>query len=179
MSTESAVSKQIDKEVEIIYVVPNGKCCSSDKVNVRLSSDYNRKTLPKCLESKIHKIWSEHLDANPSLWNGIKFRMDSIEEKPNDTTVTLNLGITCYRDFIGTNCSPNAHELCRLGEQKYDNSQAYMSDALGIGSVVKTADDCFILLRRSKVCGEAVGLLDRPGGHPEPKVNIFIYVVII
>lgn len=169
MSKDSSIARKIDKEFEIIFKAPSGMFCNSDQVSVRLSSEYNRKKLQDHLESNIYKIWSDHLNANPSLWNGTKFRMDSLEEKMNDTAVTFNLGITCYRDFIGTNCSPNVHQLCTLGKQNYNNSQAYMSDALGVGSLVKTGDDCFILLRRSEMCGEAAGLLDRPGGHPEPK----------
>ena len=172
MNRLSKVVRHLDRDVHITYIVPNGNYCRSNQVSVRLSSEYNRKKLPVHLEKNISKIWSEHLTGNPRLWNGTKFRMDSLEEKSDGNGVTFNLGITCYKDFIGTNWSPNAEELLRLGQQDHNNSQAYMSDAFGVGSLVRTADECFILLRRSEHCGEAVGLLDIPGGHPEPKVNI-------
>ena len=40
-----------------------------------------------------------------------------------------------------------------------------------MGALVETADNYTILLKRSEHCGEAVGLYDIPGGHPEPKVK--------
>ena len=168
---QSKMARQLDKDVEIMYLVPNGTFYNNSQVGVRLSSEYNRKKLPDHLENNINKIWSEHLHANQRLWNGTKFRIDSVEQKSDDDGVFFNLGITCYKDFIGTNWSPNAQELRNIGLEHYNNSHIYMSDALGVGSLVQTADDCFILLRRSKYCGEAIGLLDIPGGHPEPKVN--------
>ena len=165
------MARELDKDVQIMYIVPSGNFYSSSHVNVRLSSAYNRKKLPDNLEENINRIWAERLTVNPRLWNGTKFRIDSVEQLPGDGGVIFNLGITSYKDFIGTNWAPNAKELCSLGLKDHNNSQIYMSDALGVGSLVQTADDCFILLRRSRHCGEAVGLLDIPGGHPEPKVN--------
>jgi len=84
--------------------------------------------------------------------------------------VIFNIGITSYKDFISTNWSPHATELSQLGLSHHSNSQAYMSDALGVGSLVVTDDNQVILLKRSEHLAEAAGLWDIPGGHPEPKV---------
>ena len=46
-----------------------------------------------------------------------------------------------------------------------------MSDALGVGAFVLTSDDYVTFIRRSERVGEAQGLWDIPGGHPEPEVS--------
>jgi len=43
---------------------------------------------------------------------------------------------------------------------------------VGVGALVLTADDKVITMKRSANCGEAPGLYDIPGGHPEPEVEI-------
>ncbi len=85
--------------------------------------------------------------------------------------MTMHLGITCYRDYLGTNWSTDAVVIAQLGEAECNDRQAYMSDALGVGALVHTQDDKCILIKRGMQCAEAPGLYDIPGGHPEPKVN--------
>jgi len=43
-----------------------------------------------------------------------------------------------------------------------------MSNTVGVGAITVTADDQVLLQRRAKWTGEWAGLVDRPGGHPEP-----------
>lgn len=45
--------------------------------------------------------------------------------------VTLNLGLTCYKDFLGTNFSPSARRIQDLGLRQCNNSQYHMADPLG------------------------------------------------
>ena len=45
-----------------------------------------------------------------------------------------------------------------------------MSDALGVGALVETADHQVVFLKRSENLAEEPGLWDIPGGHPEPQV---------
>ena len=162
--SETAMS---DPDVEIMLSISGGGI-SRDKMLVNVSEKFNRRILPESFEKDIERIWRERQAKNPKLWNGSKFRLASAVQT-NDT-VTLDLGITGYKDFIGTNWSPRANELLQLGLEKKQNSQTFMSDALGVGSIVETNDHFFILIRRTEECGEAVGLLDIPGGHPEPQV---------
>lgn len=160
----------MDPDVTLMFTVSNGKPVPREKLHVALSKDFNRKTLPAPHENHISQIWDLRVKMNPKLYNGSKFRIDSVVCKEEDGSVTFNLGITDYKDFIGTNWSPDAKKYRGYGERDHGNTQAYFSDALGVGSLVRTADDHAIFLRRSEHCGEAVGLLDIPGGHPEPKV---------
>lgn len=159
-----------DADVCVMYAPANGGFIARDKVRVKLSHCYDRKSLPEPNESKICTLWQSRLSTNKKLWNGTKFRLASIKEDAG--TVIFNIGITCYRDFIGTNWSPEASLFQRLGGDNWNDRQAYMSDALGVGSLIETADSKAIFLRRSQICGEAVGLYDIPGGHPEPQVGL-------
>lgn len=82
----------------------------------------------------------------------------------------LQLGVTCYKDYIGTNWSQNVENLLRRGETEFADPQAFLAQPLGVGAVMATSDGEVVLLRRSQKVAEATGLLDIPGGHPEPKM---------
>lgn len=96
-------------------------------------------------------------------------------EKPADEAseplLTLRLGLTCYKDYLGTNWSNRASELCQLGETEFEDPWALLAQPLGVGAVLCTCDHQVVLIRRSHRVAEAGGLLDIPGGHPEPKVK--------
>ncbi|KAF6037588.1 NUDT22 [Bugula neritina] len=79
-----------------------------------------------------------------------------------------DLGLTCYKDFLGTNFSPDADLLQEMGKNVAGNLQAFMADPLGVGCVLLTSDNQIVLLKRSGECAEAPLLYDVPGGHPEP-----------
>uniref|UniRef100_A0A673GP99 Nucleoside diphosphate-linked moiety X motif 22-like n=1 Tax=Sinocyclocheilus rhinocerous TaxID=307959 RepID=A0A673GP99_9TELE len=85
--------------------------------------------------------------------------------------LTLQLGLTCYKDYLGTNWSREAGKLQSHGQNECTDPQAFLAQPLGVGAVVATADGDVVLLRRSQKVAEAAGLLDIPGGHPEPKVR--------
>ena len=154
----------------LLYATRIKDMTSESDVEVHLDPTYNRQKLPDNGEVAIEETWKEKLSANSTLFNGTKFRLNSIEEK--DSKLILNVGITDYKDFQGTNLSKDALDLQSKGLCDHDNSQAYMSDALGVGALVLTRDDFVVLLFRSKRCGEDTELWDRPGGHPEPKVGL-------
>lgn len=84
--------------------------------------------------------------------------------------VRLQLGLTCYRDYLGTNWSREANKLQSHGRNEFLDPQAFLSQPLGVGAVLATEDGDVVLLRRSQKVAEAAGLLDIPGGHPEPKM---------
>ena len=160
----------MDPDVSLMFVAPNTRLISRTDLKVELSDVFNRKVLPQQHEATINSVWTERQKQNPKLWNGTKFRLDSVLVQ-HDGQATFNLGITGYKDFIGTNWSPSAKLFQQLGKTNHNNEQIHMSDALGVGALVQTADDYMVLIRRSQHCGEAVGLLDVPGGHPEPQVS--------
>lgn len=162
----------MDPDVTIMFQRAMNYFVSRENLEVSLSDDYNRKKLPPEFESKIEETWREKATKNTTLYNGTKFRLDSITGNEHSKKVIFNLGITCYKDFIGSNWSPNAKLYCSLGSSEHGNSQAYLSDALGVGALLETKDSFVVLLKRSLSCAEAPGLWDIPGGHPEPKVCV-------
>ena len=155
--------------VSVLYSTHSPDLLVPERFHVNLSSKNNRKKLPDDQERNIEKTWAARKEKNPTLFNGTKFRLESLQELEGDI-LSLNLGVTCYKDFQGTNLSENALLLQSQGLCDHDNSQAYMSDAVGVGALVQTLDDHMVILFRSEKCGEDVGLWDRPGGHAEPKV---------
>jgi len=157
-----------------IYSTQAKEFTLEENITINLNSKYNRKSVTD-LERDINSIWSQRLVELPSMFNGTKFRLHSIEE--NGIGVQLNIGITCYKDFQGTNLSSDVLVLQSQGLGEHDDSQAFMSDALGVGALILTSDDHIVLLYRSKNCGEDINLWDRPGGHPEPKVCFFTFSI--
>jgi len=114
-----------DPDVTFMYV-PAASCVKTvtrHSLQVRLSSAYNRKTLPEPYETEITKTWEERLKLNPRLWNGTKFRIASVDLE--DELVIFNLGVTSYKEFIGTNWSPNAKLFRELGCLNHQNSQVF------------------------------------------------------
>nr|XP_054759835.1 uridine diphosphate glucose pyrophosphatase NUDT22-like [Lytechinus pictus] len=158
----------MDSEVTLIFTARSPMGIPKQSIHVVLSKDYNRSILPEH-EKHLEEIWQQRLSKNPHLYNGSKFRFHDILEDPAEGGVSFHLGLTDYREFQVTNWAPNAEELLQLGSKDMGRTQAYMSDPLGVGSFVLTADGFVIFIRRSSRVGEAVGLWDIPGGHPEPK----------
>ncbi|TSQ35294.1 Nucleoside diphosphate-linked moiety X motif 22 [Bagarius yarrelli] len=91
------------------------------------------------------------------------------DSEVNRMILKLQLGLTCYKDFLGTNWSEAAVNLQQRGRMEMGDSQAFLAQPLGVGAVLLTSDGQVVMLRRSQRVAEAAGLLDIPGGHPEPK----------
>ncbi|XP_060069054.1 uridine diphosphate glucose pyrophosphatase NUDT22-like [Ylistrum balloti] len=162
----------MDPDVSVMFTVPGLSLIRRSDTIACLSSEFNRKQLD-IFDVQIESIWEKRRRENPKLFNGTKFRLHSVSEDSHhnspDGRITFNLGVTCYRDFISTNWAPNAKEILQRGKQDHNNSQAFMSDAMGVGALVQTIDNHVIFLKRSIHCGEAKGLWDIPGGHAEPQ----------
>ena len=144
---------------------------TEENVDVVLSKHYNRKHLSKETEENIDLIWQSKTEVRPHLWNGTKFRLHKILQVV-DGPIKLELGITDYKDFMGTNFAENSSELQSAGQKDFGNTGVYLANPLGVGGVVVSEDDKMIFILRSQMCGEATGLYDVPGGHPEPKVSM-------
>ncbi|XP_055521774.1 uridine diphosphate glucose pyrophosphatase NUDT22 isoform X1 [Leucoraja erinacea] len=156
----------MDPDITLLLQCPEPGGWSQDRVQAELSPDNNRRPLPKH-EPTIAAAWDSRRRDKPWLFNGAKFRFHSARRRGE--LLALRLGLTCYRDYLGTNWSPEAPALQRRGLEDLGDSQAYMADPLGVGAMMFTADHSFVFLRRSQEVAEAAGQVDIPGGHPEPK----------
>lgn len=152
-----------------------------------LGSPHSASLPPSCvpiLEADDGRHGKPDVFAGDSLRNSPQQRLDEIKrcqkqkrglETPLDEAfqplLTLRLGLTCYKDYLGTNWSARASELRQLGQTEFEDTWALLAQPLGVGAVLCTCDHQVVLIRRSHRVAEAGGLLDIPGGHPEPKVN--------
>ncbi|XP_029918596.1 uridine diphosphate glucose pyrophosphatase NUDT22 [Myripristis murdjan] len=144
---------------------PEGDCPAHQQENgdcaIQLKANTSIKTLSTSDSSASEFIASDFPSCpDRSTDNG---------EAPSPLLI-LRLGLTCYKDFLGTNWSCRAAELCRRGEADFGDPLALLAQPLGVGGVLCTCDGQVVLIRRSQRVAEAGGLLDIPGGHPEPKV---------
>lgn len=112
------------------------------------------------------------LSRSSSTSEGRQFESIAAECHPHSgPPLLLRLGLTCYKDYLGTNWSCQAAELRLRGETKFNDPLALLAQPLGVGAVLCTDDGQVVFIRRSQKVAEAGGLLDIPGGHPEPKVT--------
>ncbi|XBJ14254.1 hypothetical protein VPH35_006318 [Triticum aestivum] len=147
---------------------------------VRLASS-NRTVCARFLLTRGHcssslfvlQIWNQRLQQNPSLYNGTKFRygghaLHRSDESNQVYCVSLHLGLTDYRTFVGTNLSP-LWEKFLVPSQDDSVYCQHMSNPLGNGAIVETSDEKIIVLQRSNNVGESPGHYVFPGGHSEPQ----------
>lgn len=160
----------MDPEVSLLLQCPWGGL-PEEKVRAELSPAHDRRPLPGGDEA-IAASWERRLQAQPWLFDAPKFRLHSVLLAPTGSQgpqLLLRLGLTSYRDFLGTNWTSSAAWLRQQGATDWGDKQAYLADPLGVGAALATADNFLVFLRRSGQVAEAPGLVDVPGGHPEPQ----------
>ncbi|EGW02849.1 Nucleoside diphosphate-linked moiety X motif 22 [Cricetulus griseus] len=159
----------MDPEVSLLLLCPPGGL-SQEQVAVELSPAHDRRPLPGG-DKTITAIWETRLQTQPWIFDAPKFRLHSaiLASSSPQPQLLLNLGLTSYRDFLGTNWSSSASWLRQQGATDWGEKQAYLADPLGVGAILVTADDFLVFLRRSQQVAEAPGMVDVPGGHPEPQ----------
>ncbi|XP_062230561.1 nudix hydrolase 9 isoform X2 [Phragmites australis] len=144
------------------------------RVSVKFDQSFDRIPHPDAtLEESISEIWNQRHQRNPSLYNGTKFRYggNALHHKdgPNqEYCVSLHLGLTDYRTFVGTNLNPLWEKFLVPSEDDSVYCQ-HMSNPLGNGAIVETSDEKIIVLQRSYNVGEFPGYYVFPGGHSEPQ----------
>lgn len=161
------------KDTVQVFCSP-GKGLTKDMITLEWSQDYNMKH-HSSFHQFIEKVWVNKSKNAVRLFNASKFRLYRVEEQKKDDivmNVKFLLGTTDYKNFIGTNCAPFAEKLVKDGVRDYCDSQAYLANPVGVGGLLETNDENLVFIRRSNICAEMPGLVDRPGGHPEPDVSI-------
>lgn len=160
---------EMDPDISFLFQCPSTEGMAEAQVRAELSPAYDRHALPGD-QARIEARWLSRLQQHPWLFDGTKFRLHSVQL--DGDVLTFRLGLTSYKDFVGTNLSEEAGQLQQRGCADWGNSQAYLAEPLGVGAMVRTADNQFVFLRRSLCVGEAPGKIDIPGGHPEPEVVV-------
>ncbi|XP_037072217.1 uridine diphosphate glucose pyrophosphatase NUDT22-like [Pollicipes pollicipes] len=135
---------------------------------------FARKTNP-AQEQAIDSQWRRQCRQNPRLFNGSKFRYAGLRWTG---APQLQLGLTSYREHIGTNCRAGQRLLQEAGAAVHGDRQAFLADPLGVGALLLTADNRLAFVRRALWTGEYPGRLDRPGGHAEPDDRAYLTGVL-
>ncbi|KAF8725697.1 hypothetical protein HU200_020244 [Digitaria exilis] len=153
-------------------------CCPAghprSRVSVTFDQSFDRIPHPDAaLEESISEIWNQRLQRNQSLYNGTKFRYGGSalhykDDSKQEYCVSLHLGLTDYRTFVGTNLNPLWENFLVPSEDDPVRCQ-HMSNPLGNGAIVETSDQKIIVLQRSHNVGEFPGYYVFPGGHSEPQ----------
>lgn len=68
--------------------------------------------------------WTRRKTANPALFDGTKFRFAGITEIGG--ACAIKLGFTGYKEFIGSNTSPDATAMRAEGERLHGDPAAFM-----------------------------------------------------
>ena len=118
------------------------------------------------LEEFIETNWKSKCGQNSRIYNASKFRLHRFSTESNK--VQLHIGLTSYKDLLGTHYFPKAGQLVEESKARNIEDFAFMSNCLGVGAIAITNDSYVILQRRAQWTGESPGKIDRPGGHPEP-----------
>jgi len=147
----------------IVFAIQAGQApLDQSALKIDIAPRYNREPYAP-LEHRIQECWDAKKAKNPNviLFNGLKFRFDGIV--PGDK-IMMRLGITNYMEFMGTNYLPDEEWINRI-----PNPDRWLSQPLGVEAVVTTADNFFVLFKRSLKVADHPGWFCCPGGHPEPQ----------
>lgn len=159
------------KGVELIALLnKKQEPLSREEVCVQFSKEFDNISDP-WIKENVDTIWAAQTKENQRIYNASKFRFAGVTfSTDTDVThhVTLNIGLTSYKDLMATNCHSFGRKLKDYGLEKYSDSNSCLSHALGVGSLLLTNDKQFLFMKRALWTGEDKGKLDRPGGHPEP-----------
>ncbi|XP_009598251.1 nudix hydrolase 9 isoform X1 [Nicotiana tomentosiformis] len=181
---EEKISCDGGHEFKLLLSCPSG--LSPSQVSVVFNEAYDRIPHPdSSLEQSISEIWDARVQQSSSLYNGTKFRYGGCNfnvgnDPKQQPHVSLQLGLTDYRTFVGTNLSPiwerylvqseELHITLHRAETSNDCIQCqHTSSPLGNGALVETSDKKILVLQRSNKVGEFPGYFVFPGGHPEPQ----------
>jgi hypothetical protein len=138
-------------------------------VAVDFSTAYARRPGPPAIEEDVLETWRKRAETNPRIFNGSKFRLHSLSFAKTPPQLHLCVALTDYRTFLGTHYSPSASDLKKLGQEMFSDPMACLSNKIGVGALVTLCDGRLVLMQRSNTVAECQGLVDVPGGHPEPK----------
>ncbi len=146
-----------------------------EKIKIKWSDQ--KRPSHKDVEKVIEQTWAQQQrraeEENINLYNGQLCRLDfcSVEED----NLTLNLGHTDYREFVGTNLSQ--------AQIRYTYGEESLANALGVSASVVTSDGFIVLGRRSNRIFFNAGKIDAIGGMVEHALSdttkIDLYLIML
>ena len=152
----------------LLTLPSGGAAVGQDSLHVDFSRRHDRR--PHRDDGKnVEEAWLAATEKNPRIFDGSKFRLRRISLDEGGR-VSVELGLTGYREYLGTNrlAAEVVRQLEADGQAEHADPRAHFSDALGCETILLTADEQVVLLRRSSSVATHGGLHNGPSGHPEP-----------
>ena len=123
------------EEFTLLLALP--RPASVNRVRVVFSRSFDRKAHANDA-ANIGAAWSAATAKNPRIFDGSKFRLHRAAVASDNSTVLLELGLTSYREYLGTNRLPAAErdQLEADGRAAHGDAAAVMSNALGCETIL-------------------------------------------
>ena len=81
--------------------------------------EYSRVSRGAEQERSIEELWAEKKKVSPQVYNGAKFRLHDVIVRPlEEVPVVLKMGLTSYKDALGTHYAPDREELISSAKEK-------------------------------------------------------------
>lgn len=155
--------------MEISPYIINGVGATRSQVQVDFNMEKFAMQETEEARSMIEENWEEATKSNNRTFNQSKFRLASHWFDEETEMVVLNVGITDYKDHLGTNLSQKYRDQFYTGT---GDRFGRMSQAIAVGAWVVTTDNKVLLVETAPWKGEQACKVDRPGGHAEPDESL-------
>lgn len=158
----------VNNTLELASYIKNGKGVKEHEVKVHFDIEKYAMTETEETRKMIEAIWNIKSKNNSRLFNQSKYRLANHCWDEDSEAVEMFVGLTDYKDHMGTNLSDDVDKYIDVGSSRFD----MMSQCVGVGAWVITADNKVILLESAAWKGEQACKIDRPGGHAEPDESV-------
>ncbi|HOD53095.1 MAG TPA: NUDIX hydrolase [Candidatus Cloacimonadota bacterium] len=125
------------------------------------------RVFPDWIKQMIEDNWQKVKQENPLIYNGIGYSL--IQSDVKYDKLVCKVQSCSYKDFLGTNVK-NIHQI---------NDHSLLANSLAACVVIKTADNCIVVGKRSRYLAEGVnewhvigGTLESMDGNPEDPFDL-------
>lgn len=118
MSLIIFVLQFLSGDLESISIIKNGRGLLEEEIRVDYNTaKYNMKGT-KETRDMIERLWGERTKSNARIFNASKFRLAGHCLSKEEDALELRVGITDYKDHVGTNLSPDVQKYIGQGDDK-------------------------------------------------------------
>ena len=108
----------VSNDLESISLIKNGRGLLEEEIRVDYNTaKYNMKET-KETRDMIERLWGERTKSNARIFNASKFRLAGHVMSEEEGLLELRVGITDYKDHVGTNLSPDVQKFIGQGDDK-------------------------------------------------------------
>ena len=141
--------KWASETLEAVSYITGGRGLLEEEVEVDWRPEMFSMLETEETRRMIESRWAEAVRENSRLYNASKFRLAG--ERMEGGKLRLRVGLTDYKDHVGTNLSPSARLYVMEGEEE---RYGYMSQCVGVGCWVLTTDSRLVMVENAAWKGE-------------------------